>query len=269
MAIWLGPMGKPKNKRPPKFTATGTAGVDYLYTESTDGNGIVHFEIAVLNPCAFTFSRIVPVDLALFGGGKSGEKGSYNDIGGEPNDYGGDGGDGGKLLRVSNVTLSTGVQYLVNVGTSDEETIMEAGSIGESYSTGDSGALAGKTGGSGARSYGPGFGQSHDASAGADGEYPWDAGATASENLPGILFGPGGGGGGVTNRTYYISKSSAAGGNNGGGHGGSSGNVNGTAGADNRAAGGGGGYTNETGYSTGLNSGSPGGSGIAFIRDHR
>ena len=269
MAIWLGPMGKPKNKRPPKFTTTGTQGTDYLYTESTDANGIVHFEIAVLNPCAFTFSRVVPVDLALFGAGKSGKRGSYNNIEGVANDYGGDGGDGGNILRVPNVNLSTGVQYLVNPGTNEGETTMEASSIGESYSTGDSGAQAGKAGGDGARSYGPAYGQSHDATAGADGEYPWDAGATASENLPGILFGPGGGGGGVNNRTYYVPRSSAEGGVNGGGHGGTSGNVNGTAGAANRAAGGGGGYTNETGYFTGLNSGAPGGSGIAFIRDHR
>ena len=261
MAIWLGPMGKPAAKRPPKFTATGTLGVDYLYTDSTDANGIVHFEIAVLNPCAFTFSRIVPVDLALIGAGQAGSAG-YDDTESYPDSYGGTGGDGGNILRVQNVTLSKGTQILFSPGIDGADTtVTENGST--LYSSANT-QQARKSGGEGARAAGNGYGTSHDAGNGADGEFPWDAGSTASALLPGVLFGPGGGGGGATNSLSY-SRSKGFGGNTGGGDGGDNSSISGTAGAANRGTGGGGGR----GYIGFGNSGSAGGSGIAFIRDHR
>lgn len=256
MGIWLGPRGKASNKRPPKFASTGTLGTDYLYQTETDGNGIVHFEIAVLNPCSFTFSSIVPVDLFMVGSGMEGKTGAVTDLNGYPDDYGGDGGDGGLILQVNGVTIQTGQSYLLNPGVNGADT------VGFGYSTANS-TTARKKGGRGARSYGNAFGQSHHADPGENGAYAFGD-ASGSILFPNTRFGPGGGGGGVKNRTYYVSQNSAAGGEDGGGAGGTSGVPNGTKGAANRGAGSGGGYTFNA-----ASSGLPGGSGILLIRDAR
>lgn len=253
MGIWLGPRGKPKAKRPPAFISTGVLGTDYLYAEQTDSDGTVHFEIAVLKPCAFTFSRIVPVDLCLVGSGENGSKGEYKTTNGYPDAIGGPGGAGGKILRALGVSLNTGTSYLINPGENGADTT----AFGYSSANGTSGQ---SPGGRGARMWGTSY-ISYGADPGADGEYAF--GEAVSLLFSGRRYAAGGGGAGCWN--YDRGNSQANGGDTGGGEGGTKAGHSGANGAANTGSGAGGGYT----YDSALYDGGVGGSGIVLIRDAR
>lgn len=256
MGIWLGPMGKPKDKLPPKFVTAGVEGTDYLYATETDPDGTVHFEIVVLNPCAFTFQRVQNVDVCLVGSGESGESGVDEDTEYIPDVIGGSGGSGGKILRVANIQLTTGLQYLLNPGVNGADTT----GFGYSSANGTDGQGAG---GKGARIWGPSY-ISYDADPGSSGEYAF--GSSYSLIFPGRKYAAGGGGGGCWNTPNNRGNSNASGGESGGGDGGTFNSRNGTNGDPGTGSGGGGGYA----YYEGTNgTGGSGGSGAIIIRDAR
>ena len=261
MGIWLGPRGKPASKLPPEFTATGTLGTDYLYAEEEGENGTIYWEIAVLNPCAFTFSRVGNVDMTLVGAGKKGGIGQCILDGGVLKADGGYGGDGGDVFRSTAISLSTGVSYLVNVGASNgAATTVSAG--GETlYSSGDGASVA--PGGRGARQYAQ---QAH-VEAG-NGDPGVEAFASGTSLLfPGVKFGPGGGGGAAASTAAGTGYGRGTGGVTGGGDGGDKDDRLGYDGAANRGAGAGGGFG---GFNNGsYNGGGVGGSGIALFRGAR
>ena len=249
--LWKGPMQKSAKKLPPLFSYTG----NYAYTDWTDPDGTVHFELALLSSGTLTFTRVVPeIDLTLVGAGQKGgtgyRSGTYA--------YGGKGGDGGDIERQTGVAVSTGTSYSVQIGVNDANSQSgdEDTTFG-SYSSAN--GQAGKTGPSGAEAGGPG-GLKTAAGQADDGEAPFADGTSAL--YPNVLFGAPGGGGAAFSSGGY-SGSASSGGETGGGDGGTSGNLSGNAGAANRGAGGGGGWGGNQGYV----GGSYGGSGIALIRD--
>lgn len=258
MGVWLGPRGANADKKAPVFESTGTLGTDYLYDEETV-NGVTRWEIAVLRSCSFTFRRVGKVDMTLVGAGENGgtakdESASESDI------YGGDGGDGGMILRLTEQTIPRGTALPVSIGqTGGAATTFN----GESSASGQ----AGKTGATGARCYGPAW-QIKNAGSANDGELPFLSGA--SRLFPGVLFGPSGGGGAATNKSYNTgatyNASASSGGDTGGGDGGTKGDStkNGKPGEANRGAGGGGAYG--TYQNGGSGTGGAGGSGILLIR---
>jgi hypothetical protein len=254
----MGPMGQNADGKEPLFEVTknGSPAVlntDYKYTASVVG-GIVHWEMALLTNCTLRFRRVGKVDLCVIGAGYDGGKGSISEQSGVGSKTeGGAGGDGGKMLRESNVQLPRNMDLPVTIGASNG-----AASSLSAYSSSD--GNAGAKGGAGA--YANGIQTSDNGKDGADGALPYAIGT--SMLFPGVKFGPGGGGGGTKNGDY-VSKSAGYGGDDGGGDGGTSGSTTGANGAANSGAGAGGGYTSQyIPYDGGI-----GGSGAVLIRDHR
>lgn len=251
MGVWMGPRGANADKKAPVFESTGTLGTDYLYSEET-ANGVTRWELAVLKSCSFTFRRIGKVDITLIGAGENGATGTADGDAAVKWSRGGAGGDGGKILRLTEQQIPKGTALAATIGdTGGAATTFN----GESSATGQ----AGKAGATGAYVTGNAGAGTKNAGSANDGELPFASGA--SMLFPGVLFGPSGGGGSAKN-ALNISRSASSGGDDGGGDGGNDTTLTGGAGAANRGAGGGGGR----GFTYYGNAGGAGGSGILLIR---
>lgn len=250
--------GIDKKKKPPVFTITGA---NYDYREATAADGTVNWELAIYGSCTLNFSRVVPVDIWLVGGGGPGTTGRQSGS----NCYGGSGGTGGERMTISNETLTEHQDYALVVGGSGQATT----AFGRTART-RAGSAGGAGGYAGSSSYtGP--------YAGTDGQLAFAAHSVPNvsliTSLVGRKYGAGGGGARARSGEYVTSGGgSVNGGVTGGGKGGNdpttSSGRNGTAGQANTGAGGGGAC-----YDAPATGGSfvpgAGGSGIIIIRNAR
>lgn len=254
MGVWMGPRGANADKKAPVFECTGTLDTDYLYSEETV-NGVTRWELAVLKSCSFTFRRVGKVDITLIGAGENGGAGLYDYVGGVLTARGGAGGAGGKILRLTEQTLSRGTELAAVIGTTGGAATTfngKSSANGASLAAGGDGAEVKYNTGT------PKSGDNGDPGAAAF------TGSVASRLFPTTKFAPGGGGGSAYNQG--TSRGAGSGGADGGGNGGTEGTStkNGAAGAANRGAGGGGGHGSSRDGGSG--SGAAGGSGILLIR---
>ena len=246
----------------PKYEATG---VRPLFYKDDDGN----WELVFTGNCVITFSKLkTAVDVFVVGGGRTGNNGTGKlESASKSYAYGGDGGKGGGIATQLGLTLSTGKEYPVTVGTAG----LSSSAFGVTAATG-----TGSDGGAGAK---------HQRG------WPTDGRFAAGNGSPGVLafgtadtlfepgrrYGAGGGGGSAYSTLGGNLAAAGAGGATGGGNGGSdaSGGNNGygEAGAANSGAGGGGGSSyiwntrDDATYHT--RPGGTGGSGIVIIRNAR
>ena len=248
MILNIGPLGKSREKSPPRFTVTdGT----YSYAQTERADGIVDWEIALLTgaDATLTFGRVVDyVDVFLVGGGKPG--------GSRGTDSGGTGGKGGQLVTKSGadkISVTAGTSYTFTIGGSNEDTSI----FGFTASSG--GGSNGGTGGD--------ISESRQATAGRDGAYAFGAGESLINS--GQKYGAGGGGGGYWQGNVHINGK--AGGATGGGHGADPNHTTkaSASGAANTGSGGGGAGANISSSPAKYYSAGDGGSGIIIIRNHR
>lgn len=255
---------------------------DYLFTADEDGN----FELALLESGTLTW-YVDPglLDLFLVGAGQNGGTAYFS--GGGSGGYmyndsyinSGKGGDGGRTMTNSGVTL--GSSCTVVVGTSGADSSIT--SDGTTYTSAN--APAPKTGGRGAtmrqRSSGVGTVNQN----GADGVLAYNAytDETMIQAMAGVLFGPSGGGGDANNNGYVDSYGqfrpspvytdnhggNSSAGETGAGEGGVRDHKAGYD-ATGYGAGGGGGYGDGTSYTPGeAGVGGAGSDGIILMRNHR
>ena len=249
MVQYFGPRSMASAREEPRFTYTG----QYAYVSSTDENGIVHFDLALLTSGTLRFSK-KPVRTAVFlqAGGESGAKG--NGTAQAP------GGNGGRHLETS-VQLGAGIDYPIVIGGSDEAT------TGFGLSTEDAegvdGSLGGKSG-------------TNNNTKGQDGVTAFD-GTSLIESLSNIKYGAGGGAGAfrrAQSESVWVVAEHGKGGATGGGEGGY-GSPNPSwstmtkpkTGKENTGSGGGAGYGDSV-YTV-RSAGASGGTGILLIRDVR
>ena len=226
-----------------------------------------------------TFSKPMPVDIFLVGGGGSGGisyvSGSYK--------YGGAGGAGGKTLNVLGETVEG--SYPVTIGSGGSVASSGYGGVGGGATSFGTHTAAGATGADGGSGGGGGGGQGNmygeyikggaggeDGSDGTKGSYSPGAGQHTSTRafldaaFP-LYAGGGGGGGMVQATTGSIFADGGAGGSGGGGQGGSNSGKKALSGTANTGGGGGGSsYATGTNLSYAQSGRSTGGSGIVIIR---
>ena len=255
---------------------------DYLFASDDDGN----FELALLESGALSWLTDPGlVDLFLVGAGQDGGTAYFS--GGGSGGYmyndsyinSGKGGDGGRTLTESGVTL--GSSCTVVVGTSGAESSIT--SDGTTYTSAN--GPAPKAGGRGAEMRQRTNSVGNVNKGGSDGvlAYNADADETMIPALAGVLFAPSGGGGHANNNGYVDSQgrfhpdpvyTDLHGGDNAGGQtgAGKGGERDHKAGYDasSYGAGGGGGYGDgSTGSPETAGVGGAGSDGIILIRNHR
>lgn len=208
-----------------------------------------------------------PCDVFILDAGEAGEAGHIDWT--RYRVCGGKGGSGGKRKTHSNITLNSGVDYKVTVGTNGGASSLTRGDALNLTATGGKRSAGGR-----------GADMPYNIvqtgtvpTGGTDGIWAFeeDADSTLIPALKGKLLGPGGGGGEGNNRQYVYTVNHGGidvGGETGGGKGanGINGDYTGHD-ASGYGAGGGGGYcngSNDTGYAGGVGS-----SGLIMIRNHK
>lgn len=258
MGIWLGPYGG-RGIKEGDFSYDG----NYLFT--SDGED---WELALLdgNASSLLFHKNPgKVDMCIVGAGQLGADGHKTSSPLGVYVYSGKGGDGGRVLNVSNVSISR--ECSVVIGTSGTETSIS--SNGTTYTSAN--APAPLQGGK-AASMLQGSTQTFTVnSGGTNGVLAYGASSdeTMIPELAGILLAPSGGGGHANNNEYvYTDMHSGVntGGQTGAGYGGTRNHHNGYN-ATGYGAGGGGGYAD--GALDSYGTGGSGGDGILLIRNAR
>lgn len=274
-------VGLSKAALPPVFTASGTEGTDWIYTEDRASNGSVNWELVFLNNVEFYFDRVGPVDIFIVGGGASGTNGS----GGSTNVYGGAGGAGGECVVVSNAAAKESYLYMTELGSGDIDTnlVHTDGGYGPLGRTApDAGGSTptrevlytarsgyGSSGGTGAHING---GSKTGSTSGSDGVYAFGDLTDAGLTYPGRKYGAGGGGAYCRSSDYSKAFGDYLGGVTGGGDGGhdatgSTSSMSGAAGMDYTGAGGGGACRDAV--TTKAGTPGAGGRGIVIFRNAR